>query len=281
MPAAEPDAGAGVAGNAGGVGAGGVGAGGVGAGGVGVVGQRMRVPKMAELVSADLRQRIVRGELVEGQALPTEALLVAQYGVSRPTLREALRILEAESLITVRRGAGGGARVQTPSPQVAARYAGLVLEHRGTTVADVWEARLYLEPPVAGLLARRRTRADLSLLRAALERHGADPAETVRLHNDFHALVVRLAGNDTLELLIGMLREIVDRSTWSAVESDLGTSVQADTERATVRAHHALVDLVEERDAAGAQALWRRHLRAGAAYLDGGGRNAAALDLLA
>ncbi|WP_235826333.1 FadR/GntR family transcriptional regulator [Candidatus Frankia alpina] len=246
------------------------------------IGRRVRVPKMAELVASDLRQAIIRNTLTEGQALPPEAVLMGQYGVSRPTLREALRILEAESLITVRRGAGGGARVQSPNPAVAARYAGLVLEHRGTTVADVWDARLMLEPPTAAALARRRTKTDLRALRASLAEHDAatDRAQGVRLHNEFHTLVVNLAGNETLALLINLLGEIINRTTWTRVKADLGTPELERAERDTVRVHATLVDLVEAGDAAGAQDLWRRHLGAGARYLGQGGRNEATLDLL-
>ncbi|KJE22470.1 transcriptional regulator, GntR family [Frankia torreyi] len=246
------------------------------------IGRRMRVPKMAELVASDLRQAIIRNTLAEGQALPPEAVLMGQYGVSRPTLREALRILEAESLITVRRGAGGGARVQSPNPAVAARYAGLVLEHRATTIADVWDARLLLEPPTAAALARRRTKADLRALRALLAEHDAatERVQGVRLHNEFHTLVVHLAGNETLALLITLLGEIINRTTWTRVEADLGTPELERAERGTVRVHAMLVDLVEAGDAAGAQDLWRRHLAAGARYLGQGGRDEATLDLL-
>src|SRR3954469_23872896 len=105
------------------------------------VGSVLRVPKMAELVAQRLRRQIVRGELTEGDALPSEAELMTQFGVSRPTLREAFRVLESEGLIRVRRGAHGGARVQTPNGDIAARYAGLVLEFRGTTLEDVYDAR--------------------------------------------------------------------------------------------------------------------------------------------
>ena len=93
-------------------------------GGGGVNGVKVRVPKMAELVAAQLRRKIVRGELAEGEALPSESALMAEFAVSRPTLREAFRVLESESLISVRRGARGGARVQVPEGTVAARYAG-------------------------------------------------------------------------------------------------------------------------------------------------------------
>ena len=102
--------------------------------------RQVRVPKTAELVASQLRRRIVRGELAEGAALPPESTLMEQFGVSRPTLREAFRVLESESLISVRRGAHGGARVHVPNGDVAARYAALVLEHRGTTLADLFTA---------------------------------------------------------------------------------------------------------------------------------------------
>src|SRR5690349_4407942 len=87
------------------------------------VGAHVRVPKSAELVAQSLRLRIVRGELREGDGLPPENVLMQQFGVSRPTLREAFRILESEQLITVHRGARGGGRVHAPNGDVAARYA--------------------------------------------------------------------------------------------------------------------------------------------------------------
>src|SRR5581483_5962264 len=133
------------------------------------VGARVRVPKMAELVASDLRRRILRGELVENDALPSESALMERFGVSRPTLREAFRVLESESLISVRRGAHGGARVHLPNADSAARQAALVLEHRGVSMRDVYEARGVIEPGCAAMLAANRTPADLDELRAALE----------------------------------------------------------------------------------------------------------------
>src|SRR4051794_8165047 len=67
----------------------------------------VRVPKTAELVARRIRRQIVTGELKEGDALPPESQLMADFTISRPTLREAFRILESEALITVRRGARG------------------------------------------------------------------------------------------------------------------------------------------------------------------------------
>src|SRR6478735_779953 len=92
----------------------------------------VRVPKAAELVASHLRQQIVRGDIGLGQPLPAETELRAIYSVSRPTLREALRILESEALIVVKRGARGGARAALPDGVAATRAAGLLLQVRGT-----------------------------------------------------------------------------------------------------------------------------------------------------
>src|SRR5690349_3670465 len=95
--------------------------------GEGLASSEVRVPKAAELVAARIRRQIVDGDLPAGTGLPPEAELVARYGVSRPTLREAFRILESERLVTVRRGVKGGALVQSPSLDVATRSAQALL----------------------------------------------------------------------------------------------------------------------------------------------------------
>src|SRR3954451_21022363 len=132
------------------------------------VGRVLRAPKTAELIAADLRRQIVRGDLASGATLPSEVQLMEQYGVSRPTLREAFRILESESLIGVRRGSRGGAQVLAPDVAVATRSVGLLLQVHGTTIDDVYQARMICEPACARLLAGRRTEQDLSDLREVL-----------------------------------------------------------------------------------------------------------------
>src|ERR1700732_1028978 len=137
------------------------------------VGTPVRVPKMAELVAGDLRRQIVRGELVESDALPSESALMERFGVSRQTLREAFRVLESESLISVRRGAHGGARVHLPNADVAARHTALVLEHRGVSMQDVYVARGVIEPGCVAMLAGKRTADEVRELREAIERSRA------------------------------------------------------------------------------------------------------------
>src|SRR5580658_4877807 len=157
------------------------------------VGTRVRVPKMAELVASDLRRRILRGELVEDDALPSESTLMERFGVSRPTLPEAFRVVESESLISVRRGAHGGARVHVPNADVAARHAALVLEHRGVTMQDVYLARGVIEPGCVAMLADKRTPVEVRQLREAIERSRTvsdNPVTQMKEQTAFHALIV-------------------------------------------------------------------------------------------
>src|SRR5690349_22701945 len=99
-----------------------------------------------QLIADELRQMIVSGELDEGESLGREPELVERFGVSRPSLREALRILEAEGLISVVRGVYGGVVVHEPDQRMTARTASLVLRARNVSLADVFEARAELEP---------------------------------------------------------------------------------------------------------------------------------------
>ncbi|HEX3605265.1 MAG TPA: GntR family transcriptional regulator [Candidatus Dormibacteraeota bacterium] len=222
----------------------------------------LRVPKTAELVAAHIRRRIVRGELHEGDALSGETALMAQFGISRPTLREAFRILESEALISVRRGVHGGARVNAPASAVAARYVSLILQYDAVPLADVYEARTALEAPAAARLAASPDHVALAArLRAHLEESGDpdDLAVAVQIHAGFQRLVVELAGNRTVRLLSSMLESLyADAARQYVREHEPGLTQQK--RRRAERAHHRLVELVRAGDAAAAEELWRHHL---------------------
>lgn len=228
----------------------------------------VRVPKTAELVATHIRRQIVTGQLQEGDALPSETALMVDFNISRPTLREAFRILESEGLITVRRGARGGARVQEPSSEVAARYAALVLQHRGATLEDVLKARLIVEAPAARVLASRRDRVSVAnKLQDRLD--SLEPTEPTKFH-EFNALVVELAGNETLMLLTSMLEHI---SAAAAVSfSREHRAEEPKLVRSARRARQKLIDLIRAGDADGAEKLWRDHLtEAGRILVEGVG----------
>ncbi len=189
---------------------------------------------------------------------------MARFDVSRPTLREAFRVLESEGLIGVRRGAHGGARVHVPNSDVAARFVGLVLQYDNVTVADVLEARSVIEPPAVRLLAARRRRRDIDALTAHLdedERRLAGPESLVSAHTDFHETVVELAGNQTLGVLTGMLRHLITGVIMvhrAALPSGEGRESHED--ELALRAHRKLVELIAAGDATGAEVFWRRHV---------------------
>jgi DNA-binding FadR family transcriptional regulator len=228
-----------------------------------LVGRQVRVPKTAELVAGHLRRQIVRGEIKPGDALPPESGLMEQFGISRPTLREAFRVLESESLITVRRGAHGGARVSAPDSDVAARFAGLILEYRGATLGDVYRAAALIEPPCARQLAAKHTAADIKRLRDAVAVEKAaleDPLALVEAQDAFHAVLVEITGNQTMILLCGMLRNIVDRANASYTAAATDTDTQKAQALKGHRAHVRLVGLIEAGKADEAEKLWQRHL---------------------
>jgi GntR family transcriptional repressor for pyruvate dehydrogenase complex len=235
----------------------------------GPVGQRVRAPKTAELIASHIRGQIVRGELATGQALPSEGALMEMFSVSRPTLREAFRILETESLINVRRGARGGARVVAPDIAVAARYVGLLLQVTHTTIADVYEARMVIEPAAAALLAARRTRRDLDDLNGCIA-HLVSLAESDDQFKDaeawleatqrFHDLILQRAGNRTLAIQAGVLREVVAMHLSTAVLRTFDRPGTREEFRKTVKSYRKLMLLLDARNAEGAQRHWRSHM---------------------
>ena len=165
-----------------------------------------RVPKTAELVANQLRNKIIRNELPDGHPLASETDLLAEYSISRPTLREAMRILESEGLVTVSRGVRGGPRVHKPDPRQAAQHFGRILQNRGTTLGDIFTARLLIEPICARLLAERGGKAAVKTLRGLLEecrKNIDDNAAFGAASTRFHNTIIELSGNAPLILLDG------------------------------------------------------------------------------
>ena len=231
----------------------------------------VRVPKAGELVAAELRRKIITGELEVGEPLPSEATLMAQFGVSRPTLREAFRVLESEQLIRVMRGARGGARVLKPDPAVAARYTGVLLQSLGTPLVDVYRARASLEEGAIGMAAGRRLTANIKALDRMLAEGGplVQDSQGYAEHDvAFHRAVVDLAGNTTLNVLADMLFNIMEAHNRAFIASH-PAGFDTPANRTAHRAHTKLVKLLSEGDLDAAQRHWRRHLEGVEKYMVG------------
>jgi GntR family transcriptional regulator, transcriptional repressor for pyruvate dehydrogenase complex len=223
----------------------------------------IRSPKTAELVAGTLRRMVVDGQLKEGDFLPNEAELMAHFGVSRPTLREAVRVLESERLVEVRRGSRTGARVRVPGPEIVARPAGLLLELSGATIADVLVARTGIEPIAARLLAESANPEALDELDSMLADQipaGWQSGRLAEATGEFHRRMVELSGNATLTIIAGMLHEITVRHTAFAIKERRQVS-KADYEMLT-RSYRRLMTLLRDGDGAAAETHWRKHLDA-------------------
>lgn len=224
-------------------------------------GGTVRSPKTAELVAGTLRRMVVDGQLGDGDFLPNEAELMAHFGVSRPTLREAVRVLESERLVEVRRGSRTGARVRVPGPEIVARPAGLLLELSGATIADLMVARSGIEPLAARLLAESGNEEAFDELERILADDvpaGWRAGRMAEATGNFHQRMVELSGNTTLTIIAGMLQEITVRHTAFAIKEHRQMS-KADYDKLT-KSYQRLLDLVRAGDGAAAEAHWRKHL---------------------
>jgi GntR family transcriptional repressor for pyruvate dehydrogenase complex len=214
-------------------------------------------------IADELRTLIVSGELADGESLGREPELVERFGVSRPSLREALRILETERLIRVVRGLHGGVVVQSPDHRMTARTAALILQARNVSLADVFEARSMLEPLAAKAVAssRKRKSAASELRRLIDEERAAleDPEAFGPANARFHERLVALAGNQTLTILTEMLNEIVVRAV-TAVSRGGDIVGSLATRRQGIRSQERLVELIEAGKESEVETHWRSHM---------------------
>lgn len=219
-----------------------------------------RKHKTGEAVAALLRHRIVRGELPVGTKLPTEEELTEQFGIARTTLREALRVLESQGLIHIKRGRGGGGTVTMPDlSRLSESFAG-ALQMRATTFADLDSARLLIEPELAAWLATAHDADDLALLQDA-----GEAARTAAEQNDqaafaiaasrFHTLLLERGRNTTLSLFSQLLHQLVE----SRYALGARYASQELMQRAA-RSYTKLISLIEAGDAGGARRHWQQQM---------------------
>jgi GntR family transcriptional repressor for pyruvate dehydrogenase complex len=231
-------------------------------------GGRVHLPRLADVVAERIREAILLGELQDGERLPPLDAMLEQFGVSAPSMREALRVLEAEGLIVVQRGGIGGAIVRRPTARTAAYTLALVLRSRGTEKGDVSDAVMVLEPACVRLCALRADRADavvpeLQTLNAAAEAlASSDGLAFNDAMLDFHRAVVRLSGNETLAVVTRALGHIslADLRAWVSDSDARGEYPSPDVRTRELSRHAHITDLIEAGDAAGAEEAMRDHL---------------------
>lgn len=228
--------------------------------------RRIRRPKMAEMIARDIRNRIVNRSIAPGSHLPSEQALTEEYGVSRATLREGLRILESEGLLDIGPGSHRGPKVCAPDLRVAARHFSVMLQYMGVDMADVYAARSAIEPMAAKMVASKPDNGQLvAWLRAIIDEERA----TIDLDKDvshhavrFHEALIEASGNATLRLIAGILHELFEQHIVAVTIATSSVSPEESTKRklAGFTAQEKLLTYIEQGDAGGAMAFWEKHL---------------------
>ena len=179
-------------------------------------------PRRAIKVAESVAREIVRdaATLEPGSTLPGEVAMREQYGVSRGSLREALRILEAQGLITIKPGPGGGPVLASANPESLARMQSLHFHLMGARHVDLLAARVCLEPQLVRMAAEREIREPLEVLRDFMP-SGAfaelTDSDFLDKSKSFHAIVCSLSGNPVLDMLAQSLQHIVHYRLRSAI----------------------------------------------------------------
>ena len=217
------------------------------------------MPKAYEQVADQLRELIVTEELARGERLPNELELADEYGVSRATVREALRLLTAQNLIRTAKGAGGGSYVTVPSPahvsETLRSTLALMTSSADVTLEELLEVRELLEVPAARLAARRRSEEDVEQLRASI------PGEPLRLgtraqftyNADFHSTVIAASGNTLLS--------IAAEPVFAVLQTRLSRSRLGRTFHASINDHHReIASAIDGAEEHAAGELMREHL---------------------
>lgn len=217
------------------------------------------VPKASDVLAGRLREMIVSGGYATGDLLPTERDLVSESGLSRASVREALRVLEVEGLISTRPGRTGGSTVTLPGRASVARSVQLFVRSHGITLGALLECRVGVEPFLARLAAVKRTPRELeemTALHEAFVRNRDDVPEYKRLNLEWHLAVARASRN---EPLVALMEAIAGPIQLAAAYQQVTT----DALRAeAVAAHARILQAIRDRDPKAAFRHMDRHVSA-------------------
>lgn len=213
-----------------------------------------------DLVAGALRRRILSGELAPGDSLPPEADLISQLGVSRETVRLALRLLDAEGLTETSQGRSG-VRIRHPEPERVARSLVQLLTLTAATWVDLLEFRRMLEPAAAARVAEHASTEQRSAITEIAAR-GIAPDGTG--YHEFHDVLVRASGNPILTTVLAAIEQAV---RWAAAEQDI---TQYDRDEAA-KSHRVIAKAITEGDQRRAEHVMRRHLDAALAHVEESG----------
>jgi DNA-binding FadR family transcriptional regulator len=219
--------------------------------------------KRAEVLAAAVHQDIVAGGWQTGSVFGTETELLERYGVSRPVLREAVRLLEYHTVARMRRGPGGGLIVTEPLPQASVDTIALYLEYRSPSREDLRLVRDAIEVDNVAKVVSRRSDADVAAFLTAHRRScdrpdEGDPRRAGLAEFLFHTDLAELAGNKALDLFLRILVELFRRH-WTSTMAPMPESEDAEEVH---HAHARIVEAILDGDDSMARHRSRKHLEA-------------------
>lgn len=220
--------------------------------------------RRTDSIALELRARLAAGELRAGDRLSPVPELAHQFGVSLPTMREVMRVLESEGLLLIRAGVRTGPVVQAASVQNATTMVAVLLECSGTTMGDVWETRTLVEPAIMAIAAQRIGDAGIEALRTA----HADAEAVVHDMPGFLAQLARFrftalepAGNRALVVILEIIRWLASGSTDAITQTSSSMPWQTRANRRVVaHVYRGLLDAYEAHDGERAALVWANHL---------------------
>lgn len=214
-----------------------------------------------ERVVADIRERLVSGALRKGDVLPSEREFSQQLGVSRPTLREALRSLSILGVVEIRHGAG--TVISAPDVGVLGDFLSFALAQDGGSFDEILEARIAIECQAVRLATLRAGPADFERLRAhadAIAETINTPVEGARADYHFHMAMVQASGASALRTMYVAVADLLQRSHLSR---RLRTSADDATRNRIVEDHYLILQAISEGDPDAAERKVREHFEIG------------------
>ena len=215
--------------------------------------------KSSDLLARELRKQILSGALSDGDALPPERDLVAQTGLSRGSVREALRILEAEQLVRTRPGRSGGSVAVRPGHDALDKSLSMFVLGRQITLLSLLQTREALEPSLAALAAQNRTKDELAQLEQVTLRveEAFDDVPLFLTENvNWHCAIAAASHNELLQAVMISLSGMVYKAT--AMENFATPEVRT----TVVKTHRRILDAIAKKDAEVARQRMARHLAA-------------------
>jgi len=218
---------------------------------------RVSAGRISEVIVEQIRLLMRQGQLKPGDRLPAERELCERFGVSRVTVREALRMLESSGLVEIRVGARGGAFVTAPTSERVREGIADLLSLSVVSAANVAEARLIFEIGIIPLVCERATEEDLAELDDIIaQSHAAlrTGEYTLELSAAFHIRVAHATHNEAVAMLVESLRGPMLMSMEKARRAapEMG--------RLGTKEHRKFVDAVRKRDCEAAVQIMRPHL---------------------